>query len=337
MTDCILVTGGNGFLGSYVCAELAAHGSRVISYDLKGASGPALAVQQPHRQAIQEVKGQVTDLSRVLAVCREGNVRVVVHTAAFVEVGGSVEQPYFTYKVNTEGSIVMYEAARLLGLERVVLISSNAVYQRKEAEPIGERHSVFSPSEGNLAAHYGASKVAAEVIGLTYGDFNGIDFIALRMSSVYGFGMNLPLYVRPMVESAVDGRPCQLPSGASMRRDYTYVKDSARAVLLALQAKSGGLSQRVFNISGGRTYTAQQVAECVNRIVPGAKVAIGEGLSAIEASDIQTRGALDCSKAGELLGYRAEYDLERGIANYVRMYRAYRNNHHAREENHAAQ
>ena len=323
MKRAILITGGNGFLGSYVAALLAETGHPVISYDMAPPREACKFIQRNHQAEIKYVNGQITDLSRILAVCKRTEVRAIVHAAGFVDVAGSVEQPYLTYRINTEGSIVMYEAARLLDLDRVVLISSNAVYQRKRYEPIDEMHSVFSPSHGNPAAHYGASKIASEIIGLTYCAFNGVDVIALRMSSIYGFGMQNPMYIKPMVESAVLGQPCEFPTGGDMPRDYTYVRDSAKAVIKALGVDKGRIEQRVFNVSGGTLYSAREVAEFVKEVVPGAAISIGAGLTELEKSDIQGRGVLDCSKAKEVLGYSAEYDLRSGVREYVALMREY--------------
>ena len=319
----VMVTGGNGFLGSHICRELAESGLTVIAYDAAPASNRCAFVQMPFCGRIRHASGQVTDLGRVLAVCREFGVVHIVHAAAFVEVGGSVDQPSSTYRINVEGSIVMYEAVRLLGLGRVVLISSNAVYQAKSYEPIDERHPVFAPDAGSPAAHYGASKLAAEIIGLTYADFNAVDFVALRPSAIYGFGMNLPLYVKPMVEAAVAGATCRFETGAEMRRDYTYVKDCARAVVQVLQGHHTALIQRVFNISSGKISTAADVARTVAEIVPSARIEIGPGLTATETSDIRARGALDWRKAHDAFGYTPAYDLKRGLEEYVETLRAY--------------
>ncbi len=323
MPKTIMVTGGSGFLGSYVCRLLAEQGYRVVSYDIVPLQGKRLYVHKPVRDSILYARGQITDLSHVIAVCQRMDVDAIVHAAAFVGVEDSVEQAYFTYEVNSKGAIVVYETARLLNMERVVLISSNAVYQAKQYEPIDEKHPVFSPSSGNPAAHYGASKLAAEIIGLTYCMFNGVDLIALRMSSIYGFGMQNPLYVKPMVESAVLGVSCNFPTGGDMQRDYTYVRDSARAVLGAVEADSTQLSQRVFNISGGRLYSARQVADIVKELVPTARLEIGPGLSIIEQSDIKARGMLDCTRAKEVLGYSPGYDLRQGIQDYIALMNRY--------------
>lgn len=319
MNKTILVTGGNGFLGSYICHLLAEKGYRVVSYDMSPLRKENFFIQQPFNKSIIYFNGQITDLSRVITICKKMNVNIIVHTAAFVNVESSIEQPYFTYKVNSEGAIVIYEAARLLNIKRVVLISSNAVYQKKEYEPIDENHSVFSPNNGNLAAHYGASKLVAEIIGLTYCSFNKIDLIVLRMSSIYGFGMQNPMYIKPMVENAVLGSTSKFSTGSEMKRDYTYVKDSAKAVLKAIEVDSKSLAQRVFNISGEKLYSAREVANIVKDIIPASIIEIGSGLSILEQSDIKARGVLDCTKAKKLLGYNPEYTLREGMQDYANL------------------
>lgn len=312
-----MVTGGNGFVGSYICRELANTGYRVIAYDLVPTREETRFIQGSDRHDIQYVDGQTTDLSRLISVCRERNVQRIVHTAGFVEVGGAIAQPYRTYDINVMGSIAVFETARLLGLGRIIVTSSNGVYQEVTYEPMDEDHPVFSTRTGCPSTHYGASKLAAEVIGLTYFRHNAVDVVFLRISAVYGFGMRLPLYVKPMVENAVLGRPTEFPTGAEMKRDYTYAKDVARAIRLALEVDGQRLEHRVLNVSGGRTYTAHEAAEIVCQLVPGAQVSVGSGLTTLEQTDIRTRGALDLRRASEVLGYEPRFDLTTGIQDYI--------------------
>ena len=323
MTDTVLVTGGNGFLGSHACRTLAEAGYRVVAYDMATPRRFNLHIQARQAGEIEDAIGDITDLSRLLWVCRQQNVCGIVHTAGSVDVESSVERPSQTYQVNTFGSIVVYEAVRLLGLRRVVLISSNAVYGDVVADPMDEQHPVFSVKTGNAAAHYGASKLAAELIGLTYARHNAVDLVALRTSAVYGFGMQRALYVKPFVEAAVAGRAANFPRGGEMKRDYSYVKDVAQCIRLAFEVPSERLTQRVFNVSGGRMHTALEVVETVRSVVPGADISIGSGLSAMEEADIKPRAALDCRQAEEGLGFRSVHDLRSGIEDYVRDLRAY--------------
>ncbi len=91
---------------------------------------------------------------------------------------------------------------------------------------------------------YGASKAAAEIVGLTYYSTNGIDFVALRNSAIYGHGMRYPMYIKPMVENSARGLPTRFAKGGDMRRDYSHVKDITQALKTPPAKARGVLSVR---------------------------------------------------------------------------------------------
>ena len=135
--------------------------------------------------------------------------------------------------------------------------------------------------------------------------------------------MRYPMYVKPMVENSVMGLKTVFATGGDMRRDYTYVRDVASAVLLALKAPAG-LSTRIFNISSGeRLRKSSEAAETVRNNIPRAQIEIGPGLSELEAGDVRNRGRLSIARAGKDLGYLPRFSLEEGIADYIRQFRGY--------------
>ncbi|TMC15716.1 MAG: NAD(P)-dependent oxidoreductase [Chloroflexi bacterium] len=242
------------------------------------------------------------------------------HAAALYDPPYSLEEPALTFQVNVNGTINVLEAARFLGLQRVVQSSSIAVYAPRQYEPIDELHPILLPSAGNPLGSYGASKAAAEIVGLTYYSSNGVDFIALRNSAIYGYGMRYPMYIKPMVENSVRKLPTRFATGGDMRRDYTHVKDIAQAVIKALDVPASTLTQRIFNIGSGTMHSATEVAETVRKILPEADIEIGTGLSALEQSDMRARGTLDLTAARQQLKYEPRYSLEAGIRDYIEMY-----------------
>ena len=317
----ILVTGGSGFLGTYVIRQLAGRGDRVISFDAVGPSPELAALTAPYEQQIVRVRGQILDLASLLRAVQQHRVERIFHAAALYDPPYSLDEPAITFQVNVNGTINVLEAARLGGVQRVVQSSSIAVYVPRQYEPIDERHPILVPSAGNPLGPYGASKAAAEIVGLTYYSTNGIDFIALRNSAIYGYGMRYPMYIKPMVENSVRGLPTRFATGGNMKRDYTHVKDIAQAVLRALDVPSDTLTQRVFNIGSGTMHSASQVADTVRTILPDADIEIGAGLSELEESDMRARGMLDLTAARQQLKYAPQFPLETGIRDYVKMYR----------------
>ena len=315
----IMITGGSGFLGTYVARMLAERGDHVVIFDAVPTAPMLAALTAPFGEQIVFERGQILDLSSLLRIAQQHRVKRIFHAAALYDPPYSLKDPAITFQVNVNGTINVLEAARFLGLERVVQSSSIAVYAPRQYEPIDEQHPIHLPSAGNPLGAYGASKAAAEIAGLTYYSTNGVDFIALRNSAIYGYGMRYPMYIKPMVENSVHGLPTRFAIGGDMRRDYTHVKDIAQAVIKALDISSLHLSQRIFNIGSGTMHSASQVAETVRSLLPEADIEIGAGLSQLEQSDMQARGILDLSAAHSQLHYKAQFSLEAGIRDYIEM------------------
>jgi UDP-glucose 4-epimerase len=236
----------------------------------------------------------------------------------------SLEQPVATYRTNIMGLVNVCEVARQLRMRRVVFISSNAAYHKGSGAILVETDPAFSIRDGNPAAHYGTSKMAAEAIGLAYASFQELDFLSLRITAVYGFGMRIPMYIKPMVENAVLGRPTRFATGGRMKRDYTHVLDCAEGVIAALIAERWTAGeQRVINIASGKARTAGEVAEMVRNAVPGADIEIADALTPLEQENVKMRASLDVSAAKRLLNWSPKWQLEEGISEYAETFRQY--------------
>lgn len=316
----ILVTGGSGFLGAYVVAALAEAGHHPVIYDVVEPTGEIASILSPLSQRWKYSLGHIGDTARLFDVCKSERIELIVHNAALVGQQLSLTQPMTTYQTNVMGSVNVCEVARQTGVAKLIYISSNAVYHKGQKTSLNETDAVFSVAEGNPAGHYGASKVAAETIGLTYATFHGLDFVSLRITSVYGFGMRQPMYIKPMVENAVRGQPTRFETGGPMKRDYTYVMDCAEAICRAIETKT---EQRVLNISSGTTFTAAEVAALVQRLFPGTKIEISDRLTTLEAENVKMRAPFDLTAAATALKWKPRWTLEDGIHDYADRYRRF--------------
>lgn len=316
----VLVTGGSGFLGAHVARLLADRGDFVVLYDVAPPNGELECLLTPVKERWTFVRGQILDLPTLLLAIREHAVRQIVHSAALIDAQFYVRQPFVLFKVNVEGTVNVLEAARLENVERVVYASSIGLIPLKRYEPIDEEHPILDTSGTAPSSPYGASKAAGELFGLSYASHGCAPFIALRFATMYGFGMRQPAYIKPMVENAVRGLPTSFGTGADMLRNYTYIKDCARATLLALDADLDRLEHRVFNACREETVTIGELAQLVKEVIPGAEITVGPGLSEYERVDIRRRGRIDTARARKELGFEARFDLREGIADYVRDY-----------------
>jgi nucleoside-diphosphate-sugar epimerase len=318
----VLVTGGTGFLGSYVMAALEAAGHAALAYDVAPPSPEMLSVAPSLASRFRP--GQIGDLARLLEVCRTEKIDAIVHAAGMVGLEPSLAQPLAFYQTNVMGLVHACEAARQLGMRKLISISSNAAYHPGAGERLRETDPPFSVTAGNPAAHYGTSKMAGEAIAMAYATFQDLDVLSLRITAIYGFGMRQPMYLKPMVENAVRGVPTRFATGGPMRRDYTHVGDCSDAILRALTApRLPADEQRVLNVSAGRTHTASEVAEMVRRIIPGAIIEIGDTLSPLEAENVKMRAPFDIAAAKRVLGWSPQWKLEDGIREYAERFREY--------------
>jgi len=220
------------------------------------------------------------------------------------------------------GLVNVCEVARQLSMRRVVFVSSNAAYHKGSGATLVETDPAFSIRDANPAGHYGTSKMAGEAIGLAYASFQDVDFLAIRITAIYGFGMRSPMYIKPMVENSVLGKPTRFATGGRMKRDYTHVADCSDGIVAALQAppwKAG--EQRVINVASGNARTASEVAKIVRDTIPGADIEIGDDLTPLEEQNVKMRTSLDINAAKRLLNWSPKWPLEKGIAEYAETFR----------------
>lgn len=316
----VLVTGGAGFLGGYIMAALLRQGHAAFAYDITPPSADTLAVSP--EIATRFRSGQINDIARLFAVCRAEKIDAIVHSAGMVGLEPSLEQPIATYQTNVMGLVNVCEVARQLSMRRVLFVSSNAAYHKGTGTTLVETDPAFSIRDANPAGHYGTSKMAGEAIGLAYASFQDLDFLAIRITAIYGFGMRSPMYIKPMVENSVLGRPTRFATGGRMKRDYTHVLDCSDGIVTALAAppwRAG--EQRIINVASGNARTASDVAKIVRETIPGADIEIGDDLTPLEEQNVKMRTSLDIQAAKRLLNWSPQWSLEKGISEYAETYR----------------
>jgi UDP-glucose 4-epimerase len=322
MTGSTLVTGGSGFIGVYLLKKLAEQGEEVINFDLRPPACELQTLLGGLKDKIFFAQGNILDWPTLISVIREKKVQKIIHMAALFDPQESNRIPYYTNQVNIGGTLNVLEAAKIFSLPRVVFTSSIAAYPEKLYEPMDEKHPVLIPGTAH-GSHYGASKTAGEILGLAYWKNNGVSFVALRFSGVFGYGMRYPMFIKDMIENALQKKPTVFKTGGELRRDYTYVQDCVNALICALRAEEKELTQRVYLTTSGEIFSSIQVAELIKEMIPGAAIEIGSALSDAEKIDAAKRGKLDISLAKRELGYKPQFRLRQAIQDYIRLFKEY--------------
>ena len=252
---------------------------------------------------VQLVLGDIGDFNTCMKCCE--NMDIIIHLAASTGVGLSAENPRQDMETNVIGTFNLIEAARQNRVEKFVFASSSA--------PIGECE---PPIHEELAAHpvspYGASKLAGEAYCSAYFRTFGIDTVGLRFGNVYGpLSTHKNSVVAKFIKRAMEGKPLEIYGDGTQTRDFIFVDDLIRAILLSVSSRDVG--GEIFQIA---TNSETTISELVERLLP---ILAAAGLSNVELRHIAPRlgdvrrSFSDTTKAERVLNWRAEVDILKGL------------------------
>lgn len=297
--DHVAVTGVNGFVGHHLAAELGGYGYKVIGI---GRDETALA---PHL-----LDDYITaDLTVGWPAIRE--VAGVVHLAGHSAVGPSFSEP-MRYITDNSAMVVHLGEAALVGppVGRVLVVSSGAVYDATAQVALRESHPV-SPS-----SPYVVSKLTVESLAGYYRS-RGVDVVVARpfnhVGPGQGQGFLVPDLTHGLAEAVRAARRLQV-GDLGTARDYTDVRDVARAYRLLLEAER--LREPTYNVCSGRPRTGEEILEMVEQAMHADRVEREVDSRRIRPGDPRIiRG--DASALTRDTGWESAFDLERTIADYV--------------------
>ena len=297
----VLVTGGAGFIGSYVVLDLIRTGHEVVAYDIKVAENSLDHVlnESEHRQ-VNLVAGNVTDAEKLTETIAAFNVDSIAHLASPLtqQTEGA---PEFAIHNMIQGQQIVLEAARAANLKKVVWASSVGVYGPAKLYP-----NLPLPND---APHYpvslyGACKSFNEYLSTYYTEKYGLDTLGLRFPLVYGVGRlrGNGLYFVDLFEKPALGQPCRVPLADAVY-DWLYVVDAAQLVVRAL-----GVSQtrtRCFNV-GGEFAPMRKAVALIRKWIPDA-------VFEMEPGEYPIVEEYDCSALEEEVGFIPCWSLESGL------------------------
>lgn len=321
----ILVTGGRGFIGSYVVRELLARGRKVSIFARGELTPESRFIVGADADAVPVELGSIEDLPRLIEAVKTTRPEAIVHTAGSVDTRALLRNPYLAFRTVLEGAINVFEAARILDVSRVVYLSSIGVLPTVQYEPIDAAHPLVLAREGSGSGAYSAAKAAGELFSFSYERAYGIDVRTIRPSAVYGFGMrwHSANYMKQFVEPAVRGEPVRLDHGGSLPRDYTHVHDVATLTAAVVDAPYE--ADRIFYAATGQPLvTASHAARIVMDLIPGARIEIADTLGPDDLNERAFRGVLSIRNAQEQLKWEPAYrSLREGISEYIAQYRTF--------------
>lgn len=310
-----LVTGGAGFIGSHLVRTLLEKGEdiRILdNFSTGKRENLAGLAEQFNGKRFQVIEGDLRDRAKVQEAVRD--VEVIFHEAAFVSVPESMEKPQDCFDVNVAATAGLFDAAREVGVRRVVVASSAAVYGESDALPLKESTPTQSLSP------YAASKRADEIYAQLYTQAFGLDVVALRYFNVYGprqrpdsmYAAAVPIFVRRLL----DGKPVTVFGDGGQTRDLINVRDVVWANLVASEHPAA--PGQVFNVCTGQETRLMDLLEVLYDLFPGAPEPV---FAEPRAGDIY-RSVGSPEFTAHTIGFQSDVSLDEGLKETVAWMRA---------------
>jgi len=293
-----LVTGGSGFIGSHVVDRLLAEGAgEVVVLDSRLRRDNLEQALDSRRVRLAEGDVTVPEFLREAAAGAAG----VFHMAV-MPLGPCSQDPRRCLEVNVVGTFNVLEAARDTGARKIVFSSASSVYGDTN-ETMDESHPL------NARTVYGASKIAGEYFVRAVCDLHGLDYVILRYMNVYGPRQEGGL-VMNVLQRIRTGEPPAIMGDGSQSFDFVHVADVAAANVSAMASDVTGA---VFNVGGGNEVTVRDI---VRRLLDLTGSELEPDIRA-DADVPMLRRVGSSEQAMSVLGWRPEFDLERGLDDVV--------------------
>ena len=245
----VLITGGAGFIGNHVAQVLLKQGLEVKIYDLKPSS----------LSKVESVQGDILDevqLEQAAYGCD-----AIVHLAAQISVPRSIENPEETYNINVTGTQNVIACAEKMGIRRVLLASSAAVYGDATAIPLKEE------TIGTLLSPYATSKYDNEH-QVVLARERGLEAVALRFFNVYGPNQSVQgayaAVIPKVIETITSGQRPVIFGDGQQTRDFVHVQDVAMGIFKLLGIDWNKVHSHVYNIATQQQISILELIDAVN-------------------------------------------------------------------------
>lgn len=311
-----LVTGGAGFVGSHVAETLLKRGETVVVIDnFNDYYDPAIKRRNAERlgkyDKLTLIEGDIRDVALLNQLFVEHQITHVAHLAAMAGVRASVNEVRLYVDVNLYGTINLLEAGKQQ-IQQFVLASTSSVYGKTELIPFIETDTADRP----LAA-YPASKRAAELLAFTYHNLVQMNVTVLRFFNVYGPAGRPDMMPWRLMEATQSGAEIKLFNGGEIHRDWTYIEDTVKGVIAALDKPLG---YEVINLGCGAPISLKDFVEIIEEYS-------GKSINTVDVPTPLSDPPItycDNTKARDLLGFAPTISVKDGLYRTWEWFRDYK-------------
>lgn len=302
----VLVTGADGFIGSHLTEHLVEQGYDVrafVFYNSFNSWGWLDHSPEKIKKSIEIFSGDIRDPHGVRTAMKECNA--VLHLAALIGIPYSYHSPDTYLDTNIKGTLNVLQAARELGVEKIIHTSTSEVYGTAQSVPITEDHSLKGQSP------YSASKIGADQLALSFHYSFGTPVTILRPFNTYGPRQSARAVIPTIITQIANGQTSIKLGSLHPTRDFTYVKDMVRGFQAALESDrtAGEVIQLGSNFEISIGEMAELIAEVMNVRV---SIEYDQERKRPEKSEVERLWA-DNAKAKRLMGWAPAYAGREGF------------------------
>ena len=310
----IIVTGGAGFIGSYICEKLINLGFRVICIDnFDDFYSPEIKEDNIrgiiNNNNFKLYRSDICNLDGLEEIFLKNDIEVVIHLAAKAGVRPSIKNPLIYQKVNVLGTMNLLECCKKYNIPKFIFASSSSVYGESKKIPFSEDDNVDHP-----VSPYAATKKAGELICYTYHSLYKISVYCFRFFTVYGPRQRPEMAIHKFTRQVLSGREIEIYGNGSSYRDYTYIDDVVSGVVNSMDKIKGF---EIINLGNSDTIKLIDLVKLI-------ETATGE--KAIlkfvnrQPGDVSMTCA-DIRKARKMLKYFPETSIGEGLTKFVSWYK----------------
>jgi len=309
VSELVAVTGAEGFIGSHLVEELVAQGYRVramVLYNSFGSWGWLERLDEDVMANVEVQLGDVRDSGSVMNLMRD--VDVAYHLAALIAIPFSYVAPRTYVETNVGGTLNVLEAARTLGTRRIVQTSTSEVYGTARVVPIPETHPLQAQSP------YSASKIGADKLVESYHLSFGLPAVTLRPFNTYGPRQSARAVIPTIISQIAAGNSVIKLGSLDPTRDFTFVKDTARAFVAVGTAEGALVEGKTLNAGSGHDIS---IGDLVLRIanIMGEEIEVVADSPRQRPADSEVMRLLaDSSAMTRATGWSPSVTLDQGLA-----------------------
>lgn len=309
----VLITGGAGFIGSWLSRALLLNSADITIVDIKP-SLPRHKSPYGDLARAEYISGDVRDQHLIEELLGRKHIKTIFHLAAEAIVGETYKNPALAFDTNIRGTVTVLEAARLADKNiDIVIASSDKAYGNHDTLPYTEGFPLIGRNP------YDCSKSCADLVAQSYAATYGSKVAITRCGNVYGGGdLNFSRLIPHTVRSLIRGKSPELRSDGNFQRDFVHVDDIVAGYIAVAEAL--GRNEHVgeaFNFGNNEPH---RVIDVVKKICESINVSSEPKILAVAQFEIRDQ-YLDAKKAEEKLGWRPAVDLASGLEKTISWYK----------------